>query len=185
MVGQFAVKARGCANVFPCMKEAAPASPFFSVKGRETCSKKCHILMCIRHRLLFHLLFSTEGDETLSKKLHILMNAVMFSTNGLWMQLVLHKKLSLRPFRRKYRPNLWFQCRQKLLVIHHYSKSFKWMRSKQKTGKMYKLYKNFWEDFVVEQNITCPYKIVVVWDDRTTGNNYGSLLLLGLQFIAQ
>ena len=24
-------------------------------------------------------------------------------------------------------------------VIHHYSKSFKWMTSKQKTGKMYKM----------------------------------------------
>ena len=47
---------------------------------------------------------------------------------------------------------------------------------------MYKIiYKNFWKDFVVEQNLTHPkgdfwsylnrpYGIVVVWDDWTTGN---------------
>jgi len=51
-----------------------------------------------------------------------------------------------------------FHCRQKLRVIHRYSKSFKWMRSNQNTGKMYmiKSYNNFWKDFVVEQNITGP-----------------------------
>ena len=62
------MKARGCASVFPRMKEAAPASPFFSVKGRETSSKKCHILMCIRHRLLFDLLFSTDRASDILRK---------------------------------------------------------------------------------------------------------------------
>ena len=28
------------------------------------------------------------------------------------------------------------------------------MTSNQNTGKMYKSYKNFWKDFVVEQNLT-------------------------------
>ena len=48
-------------------------------------------------------------------------------------------------------------------------------------GKYIKWYKNFWKDFVVEQNPIHPngdfwsylnrlYKIVVFWDDRTTGN---------------
>ena len=56
--------------------------------------------------------------------------------------------------------------------------------SYQNTGKMYKIiYKNFWKDFVVEQNHTRPkgdfwsflnrpYEIVVVWDDW----EYGSLV---------
>ena len=56
--------------------------------------------------------------------------------------------------------------------------------SYQNTGKMYKIiYKNFWKDFVVEQNLTrlkgdfwCflnrPYEIVVIWDDW----QYGSLV---------
>ena len=46
---------------------------------------------------------------------------------------------------------------------------------------MYKIIKNFWKDFVFEQNLTRPkwdfwsyfnrpYKIVVFWEDRTTGN---------------
>ena len=33
--------------------------------------------------------------------------------------------------------NLRFHCRQKLLVILHYSKRVKWMRSNQNTGKKY------------------------------------------------
>ena len=48
-------------------------------------------------------------------------------------------------------------------------------------GKCIKSYKNFWEDFVVEQNISHPkgdswsylnhtYKIVVIWDDGMIGN---------------
>ena len=48
-------------------------------------------------------------------------------------------------------------------------------------GKCIKSYKNFWKDFVVEQNLTRlkgdfwsylnrPYEIIVVWDDREAGN---------------
>ena len=35
--------------------------------------------------------------------------------------------------------NLRFHYTQKLLVILHYSKRFKWMRSNQNTGKKYKI----------------------------------------------
>ena len=62
--------------------------------------------------------------------------------------------------------------------------------SYQNTGKMYKIiYKNFWKDFVVEQNLTrlkgdfwCflnrPYEIVVIWDDW----QYGSLVSIIIVF---
>ena len=36
-------------------------------------------------------------------------------------------------------PNFNIYCRQKLLAILQYSKSFKWIRSNQNTGKMYKI----------------------------------------------
>ena len=45
-------------STFSPFKAAAPASPFFPTEGDKMLSKKCHILMC----------------------------AVMFSTNGHWMQ---------------------------------------------------------------------------------------------------
>ena len=74
---------------FPPFKAAAPASPFFSIDGSETSSKKHHILMHIRRRLLLHLFFWP------SKKHHIL---IIYE----WpLHAVLHKKLSLRSFRRK------------------------------------------------------------------------------------
>ena len=86
-------------------------------------------------------------------------------------------------YHQRWRTNLPFHSIKKLCVILRYSKSFKWMRSNQNTGKMYtiKSYKNFWKDFVVEQNLTHPKddywslfnrpcKIVVVWDDWTTSN---------------
>ena len=62
--------------------------------------------------------------------------------------------------------------------------------SYQNSGKMYKIiYKNFWKDFVVEQNLTrlkgdfwCflnrPYEIVVIWDDW----QYGSLVSIIIVF---
>ena len=64
------------------------------------------------------------------------------------------------------------------------------MRSSQNTWKMYKIiYKNFWKDFVVEQNLTRPkgdfwsfhnrqYEIVVIWDDW----EYGSLVSIIIVF---
>ena len=76
-----------------------------------------------------------------------------------------------------------FHCRQKLHVIRRCSKSFKWMRSNQNTGKMYmiKSYKNFWKYFVVKQNLTGPKdnfssylkhlcEIVVIWNNQMTAN---------------
>ena len=47
----------------------------------------------------------------------------------------------------RWRPNLRFHFRQKLLVILHYSKSFKWMRSNQNTWKMYKIIQEFLKRF--------------------------------------
>ena len=73
-------------------------------------------------------------------------------------------------------------CRQKLLVIHRYSKHFEWIREVIRTQrKGIKSYKNFEQDFLVEQNLTllkgdsqsglnCLYEIVVVWGDQTTVN---------------
>ena len=143
MVVQFATKARRYAYVFPRYKAAALASPFFFVEGSETSSKKRHILMHIRHWLLLHFFFSLMATKCLLK------NAtswwVLSHFLGMASECSTSQKLSLRSFHRKYctikdrRPNLRFHCRQKLLVILHYSKRFKWMRSNQNTGKMYKI----------------------------------------------
>ena len=65
---------------FPLFKAVAPASPFFSIDGNETSSKKHHILMHIRYWLLLHPFFPP------SKKHHVLISAITFSTNGLLMQ---------------------------------------------------------------------------------------------------
>ena len=86
-------------------------------------------------------------------------------------------------YHQRWRTNVPFHSIKKLCVIPRYSKSFKWMRSNQNTGKMYtiKSYKNFWKDFVVERNLThpkddCwsyfnrPCKIIVIWHDWTTAN---------------
>ena len=68
------------------------------------------------------------------------------SQNETYQQLTTWKP-GLRSFRGKYKmycsiklktaPNLLFHSIQKMRVFLHYSKSFKWMRSNQNTGKMY------------------------------------------------
>ena len=61
-------------------------------------------------------------------------------------------------YHQRWRTNVPFHSIKKLCVIPCYSKSFKWTRSNQSTGRMYtiKSYKNFWKDFVVEWNLTLP-----------------------------
>ena len=103
---------------------------FFSVKGSKTSSKNVTSWSwCV---------WGTGScftcDKMLFKKCHILMRAVMFSTNGTWMQyftknwardcFVENTALSC--------PNLRFHCGQKILVTLHYSKSFKWKQSEHK-----------------------------------------------------
>ena len=107
----------------------------FRVKGSETSSKKSHILMRIRH------LFFAESNETRFKKRAPHLDKCCFLVDEWPLNAVLHKKKILNPrsFRRKYCSNIRFHCRQKLLVILHYSKSFKWIRSNQNTRRMYKI----------------------------------------------
>ena len=105
---------------------------------------------------------------------------------------VLHKKWARDRFVEntapwKMGPKLTISLQTKLLVILHYSKSFKCRRSNQNTGKMYKIIWEFLKRFsflwLSKTSLTRratfevifiyrPYKIVVivVWDDRTTGN---------------
>ena len=103
--------------------------------------------------------------------------AVTFSTNGLWTRYFIKNWAAWW-----WCSNLQCYCRKKLLVILHYSKSFKWTREVIRTqGKCIKTYKNFLKDFVVKQNLTHPkgdfwsylnhpYKIVIIWYYWTTRN---------------
>ena len=158
MVGQFAVTARLCVYVFPR----------------------------IRHWLLLYLFLLPKVTNRLLK------NATSWWVLPCFLRIA--SECSTSPKKTEPAIVLWkvlhhqrwctilqFHCRQKLLVIIHYSKSFKWMRSNQNTGKCIKTYKNFSREFVVEQNLTRPkgdfwsylnrpYRIVVVWDDWVTGN---------------
>ena len=60
---------------------------------------------------------------------------------------VLHKKLS----------RMVMVLTEVMVLILHYSKSFKWTREVIRTqGKCIKTYKNFFKDFVVKQNLTHP-----------------------------
>ena len=78
------------------------------------------------------------------KKCHILMSASCHIFNKWPLNAVLHKKLSR-------------MVMKKLLVILHYSKSFKRTREVIRTqGKCIKTYKNFLKDFVVKQNLIHP-----------------------------
>ena len=109
--------------------------------------------------------FSSKGDETPAQKSHILMSAVTPLNE------VLHKKLSLRKFRRKYctindsAQTYDFSAYKKLLVIIHYSESFKRIESYHSAGKMYKIIKEF-------------LKIKILWLSKTSlvrRAEYGSL----------
>ena len=73
------------------------------------------------------------------------MSAVTFPINGLWMQ-YFTKNWAYDGFRRKYctikdgaQTYDFIADKSGLIVIHHYFKSFKWMRSNQNTGKMNKI----------------------------------------------
>ena len=185
------MKARWCAYIFP-HKRQRPLhwSPFFS-------SKVAKRLMRIRHRLLLHLFFPTKGNEMPSKKCNIFNKSAGHHIFYEWpLYAPLHKKLSLWSFRRKYcttkdgAQTYDFIADKRCLLFSIILKVLSGWDSYQNTGKMYKIiYKNFWKDFVVEQNLTrlrgdfwCflnrPYEIVVIWDDW----QYGSLVSIIIVF---
>ena len=144
MVSQSAMKARRCSYVFLHIRQRLLCHLFLSVKSNEMSSKKRHILMHISwHQRLLHLFFFTEGDKTPSKNAtswwqcgHIFLRmASEFSTSqktDYFVEILYHQR---------WWPNLLFHCRQKLLVILHYSKSLKLekMRSNKNTKKMYQI----------------------------------------------
>ena len=135
------MKARQCTYLFPHLRQQLLRHPF-SLEGSDMSSKKRLILMRIWHQLLLHFFFP---KKRFPKKRLILMSAVMFSMNGFWMQYFTKKAEPLIVSKiilhhQRWCPNFnIFHCRQKLLVILQYSESFKWTRSNQNTGNMYKI----------------------------------------------
>ena len=170
--------------MFSPHKAAAPVLPFFSVKGSKTSSRKRHILMRIRHWLLLHLLFPPKVTKRCLRMPHLDKCCHVFCEwplNGA----VLPKKLSLRSFQRKYctikdgAQTYDFIADKSCLLFSVILKVLGGWEVIRTQGKCIKSYENFWKDFVVEQNFTCPkgecwsylnlpYEIVVVWGDRTT-----------------
>ena len=163
------MKARRTARLrFPPYKVAAPASPFFPLRQRNVFCKTSH-LHAYKVPASASPFLTAEGDETRSKKRHILMSVVTFSTNSFWM----------RSFRRKYctikdgAQTYDFIADKSCLLFSIILKVLSGWEVIRTHGKCIKSYKNFWKDFVVEQNLTRPnrqYGIVVVWDDWATGN---------------
>ena len=80
MVGQFAVKARWRAGVFPHIRQLLPRDLF-----AKRLLKMSHLKVC-KAPASCSPFFPTKVDETRFKKCQILTIAVMFSMNGLWMQ---------------------------------------------------------------------------------------------------
>ena len=132
------------------------------------------------------------------------MIADTFSTNGLWMQ-YFTKHWAFYRFVENAAPSKtapktydFIADKSCLIVILHYSKSFKWIREVIRTQrKCIKSYKNFWGEeerrFVVEKNLTHPKGdfwsylnhscgIAVIWDDRMTGNMDRCKIQGNLQF---
>ena len=135
------MKARPWAYVFPHLRQWL-LRHLFSLEGSETSSKKHLILMRISHQLLLHFFFP---KETPSKKMPYLDECCHVFYE--WPLIaVIHKKAEpaivsqIILHHQRWCPNFnIFHRRQKLLVILQYSKSFKWIRSNQNTGKMYKI----------------------------------------------
>ena len=110
---------------------------------------------------------------------------ITFSTNGLYMH-YFAKNWACDCFIENTAPSKSYDfiADKRCLLFSIILKVLSGWDSYQNTGKMYKIiYKNFWKDFVVEQNLTrlkgdflCflnrPYEIVVIWDDW----RYGSLV---------
>ena len=149
-------------------------------------SKKRHILMRIRQGLLLHHFFSPKATKRRLKKRHILISAVSFSTKGLWTQ-HFTKKLSLRSFRSKYctikdcAQTYDFIADKSCLLFSIILKVLSLWEVIRTQGKCVESYKNFWKDFVVEQNLTRPkgdfwsylnrpYEIVGWFSNRINGN---------------
>ena len=107
--------------------------------------------MHIRYHLLLDLFFPLKVTKCLLK------NATFWWVQSCFLRMasdcsILQKTepaiVSLKILhQQRWHPNLQFHCRQKLLVILHYSKTFKWMRSNQNTGKMYKIIEKFLKRF--------------------------------------
>ena len=146
MVSQFAMKARRCTYVSPHIRQRL-VHLFFSVESREMSSKKLHILIdaykapASASPFFFCRRRQTPCKNATSSSWWVLSCFLRMASE---LNEVLHKNLS--PFCRKYctikvAPCLLFHCRQKLLVILHYSKHFKLkqMRNNQNMRKMYKI----------------------------------------------
>ena len=125
-------------------------SPFFSIKGSETSSKRYHILMSIRHRLpkaTKHPLINTTSWWVQS---HFLRMASECSS--------LHNKLSVGSFFRKCctirdgAQTYDFIACLVSIILRVFLSGWEAFRTQ---GKCIKPYKNFWKDFVVKQNLTC------------------------------
>ena len=157
MVCQFAMRARRCANVFPRIKQQL-LHPFFCVEDSETSSKKMSHLDACKVPPSAWPFFSAEGDKMPSKKRHILMSAVMFSTNGLWLQYFTENWACNRvventaPTEMAPKLTISLQTKSCLLfsIILKLLSGWEVIRTQ---GKCIKSYKNFWKDFVVEQNL--------------------------------
>ena len=111
----------------------------------------------------------------------------------------LHKKLSLWSFHRKFytikdgAQTYDFIADKSCLLFFIILKVLSRWQVIRTKGKCIKSYKNFWKDFVVEENLTdmkgdfwsylknCPYEIVVIWDDWEFGSLVIDLNPLGLQ----
>lgn len=116
---------------------------------------------------------------------------ITFSTNGLYMH-YFTKNWACDCFIENTAPSKSYDfiADKRCLLFSIILKVLSGWDSYQNTGKMYKIiYKNFWKDFVVEQNLTrlkgdfwCflnrPYEIVVIWDDW----QYGSLVSIIIVF---
>ena len=147
--------------------------------------------MHLRHLILLHLFLPPRATKCLLK------NATSWwvPSRFLWMaserrplNAALHKKLSLRSFHRKFytikdgTQTYDYIADKSCLLFFIILKVLSRWQVIRTQGKCIKSYKNFLKDFVVEQNLTgvkgdfwsylknCPYEIVVIWDDRTTGN---------------
>ena len=128
--------------------------------------------------------FFANGDKMPSKKRHTLMSTVTFSKNGLWIPLnaVLHE-------------NWACDSLVEICTIKDGAQTYDFIADKSCSlfsiilnilsgWEVIRTHKNFWKDFVVEQTFNTrlkgkgnfwsylnrPYEIVVVWDNRTTGN---------------